>query len=69
MLGLEKFRIYLQHGKYYPAVVFLKACPQSQRVGKGLHLVFRAKRTELIAVSVHSVCLEEVLYVAFSTLC
>lgn len=30
MLGLEKFRIYLQHGKYYPAVVFLKACPQSQ---------------------------------------
>lgn len=68
MMGLEKFRIYLHHGKYYPARVFFKACPQSQRVGKGLHLVLE-QRIEVIAASVHSVCLKEVLQVAFSTLC
>ena len=32
MMSLEKFRIYLQYGKYYPAIVFLKACPQSQNL-------------------------------------
>lgn len=40
MMGLEIFRIYLQRGKYDPAIVFLKA-----RVGKGLHLV--AEQREL----------------------
>lgn len=39
MMGLEKQRIYLQHGEYYPAVVFLRAHPQNQRVGKGSYLV------------------------------
>jgi hypothetical protein len=37
--GLEEFIVYLQHGKYYLAIVFYKAYPQRQAVGKDSHLV------------------------------
>lgn len=68
MMSLEIFRIYLQRGKYDPAIVFLKARPQSQSWQR-LTFGCRTKRTKVMAASVHSVCLKEVLHVAFSTLC
>ena len=34
MMGLEKFSIYLQHGKYYPAVVFSKLVLKARELAK-----------------------------------